>query len=135
MDGVLNTIKSKSLFALSKPKLRQLSRIVNETECKIVLSSSWRRYDYAYQRLKRRLKYRNLYIHDITPTINEIGSSRGYEIQKWLDENSEFWNVEKYCIVDDINDMLTHQSIYFVQTNDADGLTKEKADEIIYILS
>ena len=62
------------------------------------------------------------YVNLYAPIDSNI---RGLEIQEWIDKH----NPEKYCIVDDDNDMLPHQ--IFVQTNGKYGLDKDTAFEII----
>lgn len=52
---------------------------------------------------------------------------RGHEIQEWLDDHPF---VQRFVIVDDDGDMA-HLMSKLVQTDFTDGLTKEKAGEII----
>lgn len=137
VDGVLNSNKSTSFLALSKPSLRRLERIVKETDCKIVLSSTWRKDERAFRRLSRVLSYRGLSILDRTPVMwrdDQTGDRyfRGHEIQSWLDNHPE---VTEYCIVDDDADMLDSQLRNFVQTTMEHGLTDTHAYRIIYILN
>lgn len=142
-DGVLNTSNNHSLWGLSRPCLRQLERIVKETDCKIVLSSTWRILSETRQFLIKKLRYRNLYLFGYTPQLGgtEIfdkndeylrRACRGDEIQSWLDAHPE---VENYVIVDDDSDMLDSQLPNFVQTTMENGLTEEKASEIISLLN
>lgn len=110
-----------------------LNRIIDETECKIVLSSSWR-LD-GIHRMNMLFKHFGLpQIHDITPSLCERFGSlcRGKEIDKWLSEHPE---VIKYVIVDDDSDMEEHQLPYFVKTNPyGSGLDNEVANKIIELL-
>ena len=135
IDGVLNSEKyyQKGKTNLSYPlcdidpeAVKLVNKIVEKTGCKIVLSSSWR--------INGLEECNNIFekvglpkIYDITP-IHLVRGCRGEEIQEWLDTHK----IESYVIVDDDNDMLPNQ--IFVQTNDYEGLTKEKADEIINYL-
>lgn len=136
IDGVLNSEKyyqkgrtnlSYPLSEIDPASVDLINYIVSETGCKIVLSSSWRLNDLN--------ECNNIFekvglpkIYDITST-HLIRGCRGEEIQEWLDTHK----IESYVIVDDDNDMLPNQ--IFVQTNDYDGLTKEKSDEIIKLFS
>lgn len=129
VDGVLNTTKSTTFLSLSKPKLRLLEKIVKETGCYIVLSSTWRKDNEAYMKLVRTLLYRNIIIHDITPTL---WKDRGYEIEAWLNDNP---HVEKYAILDDDSDMLDTQLRHFFQTDPEYGLTDTIAYRVIYHLN
>ncbi len=136
IDGVLNSEKyyqkgrtnlSYPLSEIDPASVDLINYIVSETGCKIVLSSSWR--------LNGLNECNNIFekvglpkIYDIIP-IHLVRGCRGEEIQEWLDTHK----IESYVIVDDVNDMLPNQ--IFVQTNDYDGLTKEKSDEIIKLFS
>lgn len=115
---------------------RWLEYIYNETNCKIVISSTWK--DSGLEQMKLLFKTRNIKVEilDITPsTINQSllktfyktnidEAQRGFEIQQWLDINDY-----------DNSDMLPHQLPYFVQTNDQIGLNKECSTKIIKILN
>lgn len=131
-----NTIKSRDTYGtlFDERCVRWLTLIIKKTDCKIVISSTWR--FSGLQIMKDLWKDRNLpgEIIDITPTtqneelINlyaEPSADRGYEIQEWLDNNK----YDSYCIVDDDSDMLGHQN--FVQTNPKIGLTSKTAFAII----
>ena len=111
-----------------------LNRIIKETGCKIVLSSSWR-LD-GINRMNILFKHFGLpRIYDITPSLCERFGSlcRGKEIDKWLSEHPE---VNKYVIVDDDSDMEEHQLPYFVKTDAyTNGLNEEIAEKIIKMLN
>lgn len=109
------------------PKCVELvNRIVEETGCKVVVSSSWRTESNLQSIFdKAGLKFK---IHSITP----FGSHRGCEIQEWLDSQTEPY---VYAIVDDDRDMLSHQRKYFIKTNTAIGITDEDVRHIINILN
>lgn len=122
---------------------RWLEYIYNETNCQIVISSTWK--DSGLEQMRLLFKTRNIKVNilDITPNIidqsllkafyntNIDEAQRGFEIQQWLDIN----DYDSFCIVDDNSDMLPHQLPYFVQTNDQIGLTKECSIKIIKILN
>lgn len=132
VDGVLNMISSGGLYALNRNRLRNLETVVNETGCKIVLSSTWRKDFVALKKLKNRLNYRGLSILDCTTTeYFKERQIRGDEIQKWLDSHE--W--DSYAIVDDDGDMLESQLPFFVQTDSEQGLTVDKAKQLIEILN
>lgn len=110
-----------------------LNRIIDETDAKIVLSSSWR-LD-GITRMNNLFKYFGLpRIYDITPSLCERFGSlcRGKEIDKWLNEHPE---VTKYVILDDDSDMEEHQLPFFIKTDPyKDGLNNEIANKVIEIL-
>ena len=136
VDGVLNSVSwyreewSKN-HAYPQgdfdPKCVELvNRIVEETGCKVVVSSSWRTESNLQSIFdKAGLKFK---IHSITP----FGSHRGCEIQEWLDSQTEPY---VYAIVDDDRDMLSHQRKYFIKTNTVIGITDEDVRHIINILN
>lgn len=133
VDGVLNTLDSPSYLPLNRKRLRILKRIVKETGCKIVVSSTWRKLPETRKRLVRALGYRGLSVHGWTTTEYFMERQiRGHEIQKWLDEHQP---IDSYCIVDDDCDMLPEQMDNFVRTDPMRGLTDEDANQIIRILN
>ena len=112
--------------------VRWLKFIIAKTDCKIVLSSTWRRSGLSVIQTMWQMRELPGEVIDITPTsvsqetINLYASNsneadRGYEIQEWIDIHKP----EKYCIVDDDSDMLPHQN--FVQTNSKIGLDYSSA--------
>ena len=146
IDGVLNHEKHyKWLMETDEPTSLQrvypysefnptscklLNKIIDETDAKIVLSSSWR--------LDGILKLNNIFKHcgiyhkifDVTPCLD---IDRGKEIDKWLSEHPEVTN---YVILDDDTDMEEYQLPSFIKTNAYnDGLNEEVANKAIKILN
>jgi len=121
----------------SEENIKYLDLIIKETNCKIVISSSWRRS--GLNNMKKMWIDRNLpgEIIDITPikikqdilTRFKGGFCRGSEIQQWIEDN----HPETYCIVDDDDDMLSHQN--FVEINTYKGLDIKTTRKIIKILN
>ena len=126
VDGVLNTTRAGRPMSLSKGCLRRLENVVEETNCHLVLSSSWRKYDDAFAHLNRVLRYRQMIIISSTPVIHS--ASRGTEIAVWLNTHRA---VERYAIVDDDSDMLHEQLPNFFQTDPDHGLSDTIAYRII----
>lgn len=93
-----------------------IRQLCYKTETDIVLSSSWRCNE-EWTKLKKTLK---LPIIDRTPILH-LSSSRGAEIDAWLKEHI----VEKYAIVDDVDEFTEEQHKYFVQTDPNNGLSYE----------
>ena len=152
--GVLNVIPQGydefgAIF--HKHFIENLRYIINETNAKIVISSSWKSDGLIV--LQNMWKYRNLpgEVIDITPNEFDVVNSgicefydlvdRGYEIQQYINDN----NIKDYVIIDDDNDMLSSQMNNFVRTanniNHTDcvdigyGLTKQCAEDVINILN
>ena len=158
IDGVLNSVdnmivagyllqidkanKSRDEYGhlFDERCVRWLKYIIEQTKCQLVISSTWR--SMGIERLKIMWKLRDLpgNIIGVTPIIvdenifnkypctNNI-ADRGYEIQQWLDQNDKC----TYCIVDDENDMLSHQT--FVRTNPNTGLDYKSTLNIISALN
>lgn len=168
IDGVLNTATTLPLKenlirldgivvgfnVLDKNAITQLNRVTDETEAKIVISSSWRigcSTPEKFAVLKKYLREQGVTGEVIgrTPTDWEyaaalgqpgsygtgpgqiyFGYCRGKEIQMWLDNNP---GVERFVIVDDNSDMdhLTHR---LVMTEFEVGITQNDADRMIKLL-
>lgn len=118
MDYTLNQIDSNSIDILNK--------FVKETDCKVVLSSSWRHTAFD----NRILYYKgfNGDVIDVTPTLRGSGLVRGNEIHKWICDNKDllgyhYFNFKTYVIFDDDNDMLLQQAPHFFQTDTYSGIT------------
>lgn len=110
--------------------LRNLKYIIEETDAKIVLSSSWRWDEKALDAVKKQLKSYNLELFDTT--IMDIMStlSRTAEIQLYLKEHPFITN---YVILDDdeIKEPLKQNWVRCLFKN---GLTKKLAEQAIEIL-
>ena len=161
LDGVLNTTQYQSyLFknqldrsdgygeVFDPQAVAQLQRIIDATNAKIVISSSWKEMGFGY--LDEMWWYRQLpsHLHSVTPTlvsasfyISETDSnivrpvkySKGLEVLAWI----ELYGAanKPYCIVDDEDLFFTSQAAHFVKTDSREGLTSEIADRIIHILT
>jgi len=154
IDGVLNVYcesRDKWGCTFHQHLVDNLRYIIEKTDAKIVISSTWR-YD-GLEVMRQMWLDRNLpgEVIDITPDAPEVVKNglaefydlvdRGHEIKLWLDNNT----VDKYCIIDDDNDFLKEQRNNFIRTsNNTDhpdcvdigyGLTKICADKVINILN
>ena len=136
-DGVI-TIPPK--WHLEANKIKWIKKIVDETDAKIVVSSSWRMesveetIDKMIGRPKRCPRNKMLYwlidnLYDVTHTYKGL---RGQEIKDWLNERN---NIENYVIIDDDGDFLDEQLYHFVQTNYEDGITETEAIRAIKVLN
>ena len=101
-----------------------LNKLINETEAKIVISSTWRMS--GKQIMKEMWKHRNMAgeVIDITPILPRIGkrsAPRGLEIDYWLYENQ----VDSYMILDDDSDMLYCQRNNFIEVSSKSGFGEE----------
>jgi hypothetical protein len=132
VDGVLNQCGHFQDILTSKARL--LRRIVVETGCFIVVSSTWRRSPDTRKLLVNLLQQSEVTVHDWTPQLDKITDSgmyfmpeRGIEIQAWLDQHPE---ITRFVILDDASDMA-HLVEHLVQTDSFTGLTEALANEVI----
>jgi hypothetical protein len=110
-----------------------LNEILTKTGCKVVISSTWRKYstmEYIIELLVKKglfSKLKDRFI-GMTPVHRIERPQRGNEIQDYLDCN---WPRDtKIVIVDDDSDMV-HLKNRLVLTNGEHGLTKQDVDKII----
>lgn len=162
IDGVLNSehtldescenMDQKMASIISDQLVKNLSYLVEKTDAKIVLSSSWRTYfgDNVNEPrnifaifLVHSLNKHGLKLHDMTPyPKGQFSNERGLEIKTYIGKH----NIENYVVIDDeeFSDFRTHLNMSrFIQTNFGDetttieneGLTKELAEKAILILN
>ena len=141
IDGVLNSDEftkhcleeSDDPFywnILDPRAILNLKKIIEETSANIVLSSSWRWDDEAFDAVKYQLKFYGMEIYDITIMDIMKTMSRTDEIKLYLDEHP---SITKYVILDDdeIKEPLVDHWVRCLFKN---GLTKKLADKAIEIL-
>ena len=160
-DGVLNTAKYAKILrkegidhydeygAMFDPHtINNLRSIVDQTGCKIVLSSTWR--NEGLMRMQALWKDRNLpgELFSMTPILmsttyqdsknGEMFSiaernAKALEIKAWLQKNAT--EASPYVILDDENVFFHNQQEHLVLTDEYDGLNAQKAQMAIEILS
>ena len=136
-DGVI-TIPPK--WHIRADKIKYIKRIIDKTNAKIVVSSSWRMdtieetIDKMIRRPKRcpRNRMLNWFIDNLYDVTHTYRSLRGQEIEDWLNEHND---IENYVIIDDDDDFLDSQLYHFVETNFEDGITEIEAIRAIKILN
>ena len=149
VDGVLNcdsTLEQCGGYTgIDDAKVALLKEIVDATEARIVLSSSWRLgYNSRGDSLKghreyltQKLSKYGLEIYSMTPQIGRFHSHRGEEIHMWLEAHG---GADAWVVLDDdwFEDFNTY-GIYphWIQTYyyDGDGLTESDVQEAIQILN
>ena len=139
IDGVLNSDKyfdsisnkecinpvDRLMLDIDMSKVKLLLEVINKTNAKIVITSSWRRMK-LYPYIKERLVSMGLPVAGETPFIE---GRRGEEIKSYLLEN----RVSNYCIIDDevfkdykeLEDNLVITNFY------EDGLTIDHAKGVV----
>ena len=121
IDGVVNNKRTRENFegfmAIDPAMTALIQRIVQNTGCEIVLSSSWRLFQNGRDEIERKI----CKFADITPILH---ASRGYEINVWLSLHPQ---IEHYAILDDAESILPEQQANFFQTRWETGLTEDIA--------
>ena len=136
VDGVLNCYLHKFTPALEDAKIKLLKEIVDVTDAKIVLSSSWRENSNLKYKLVTKLAEYNLEIYDHTPILWS-GTPRSREIERYI--QSHYSEIEQFVILDDGDfDEARLKAVFphhFIKTNIKYGLTSTKKDRAIKVLT
>lgn len=139
IDGVLNSDKyfdsisnkecinpvDRLMLDIDTSKVKLLLEVINKTNAKIVITSSWRRMK-LYPYIKERLVSMGLPVVGETPFLE---GQRGEEIRAYLADNQ----VDNFCIIDDevfkdyqeLEDNLVITNFY------EDGLTIDHAKGVV----
>ena len=129
IDGVCNSLNyamrnGMNLWHKTDPDAVKLVRdIIDQTGCKVVLSSSWRLAKESRDVVRRDV----CEFIDVTPSLR---GKRGYEVKRWLDDHPEVTN---YAILDDDSDFLEGQPLFKTSFNT--GLNKAIANQVIIHLN
>jgi len=118
--------------------LERLQVLVQRTGAKVLLSSTWRRYQYSRDAVEVELERLGIEMVGVTthidlrdPETKLFLPSRGVEIQAWLDEHPE---VERYvCLDDDWFD--DHPLVHISGGTHSGGLQDWHVQEALSILS
>lgn len=121
------------------PLVERLNRIVEATDCQVVISSSWRKIS-QFSDLAIWLKQKGFRFPEriVGRTGEDAINARGGEIQSWLDDSPE---VTQYAILDDdsadiIGDYTTKKHPNnFVHTDFMWGLQDVDVEKAILILN
>lgn len=129
IDGVLVTPESGMKRTADMNCVYHLNNLVGNTGAKVVVSSSWRgrpdlqnkfiEWGCAFEVIGETPRIEHKTVGGVLQTVE-----RGYEIQKWLDDNKK--PLDRFVILDDDADMV-HLKEYLIQTDYNVGLTEDKA--------
>lgn len=145
IDGVLNSTswairtEQRGVWGIDPDTIPHLQRIVDETGCEIVISSTWRIThrlpDIRGALIKAGMRH-PVPIVDKTPVLHSrepsgiyVAKIRGDEVQAWIDA---IGFEESYVCLDDDADFHPGQPL--VRTSNYEGLTAADADKCIAIL-
>eukprot|EP00484_Ammonia_sp_Unknown_P004118 CAMPEP_0197073732 /NCGR_PEP_ID=MMETSP1384-20130603/210754_1 /TAXON_ID=29189 /ORGANISM="Ammonia sp." /LENGTH=220 /DNA_ID=CAMNT_0042512571 /DNA_START=256 /DNA_END=918 /DNA_ORIENTATION=+ len=142
VDGVLNG-ENYGYGGVDDSLLYLLKTILDETHCKIVLSTTWRLNQCARATLLHFMKARaDINVEDIiigdTPSLK--GKKRAYEIECFL-QSEEFqsqYMCTTWCALDDLplfQQYPTFMDHHFVRTNYRTGVTSRDAFKVVQILN
>jgi hypothetical protein len=125
-------LKEEGYSILPYPNYRAISILnilIEQTDAKIVISSSWR--SDGIEAVQKTLRHENINceVIGLTPFIE--GAKRGKEISKWLKNNKD---VTDYVILDDEEEFLLSQKKHLVRTTAEDGLDFANLKEALEIL-
>lgn len=128
IDGVCNSEKhfqgSDEMFGIDPYMAFLVGKIVIETDCEIVLSSTWRLSKEGIRHVEKRVHK----ILDVTP--QSAHGFRGDEVKMWLAKHPE---VTRYAILDDDLDFHGFQPLF--KTTWKHGLTADIAEQVINYLN
>lgn len=103
-----------------------VQQIIKQTNCAVVLSSTWRLYPEARETVRRHVCHFIDTTKDLQAGAKRGIVERGVEVQEWLDRHH---GVQQYAILDDDTDFLPYQ--WHFKTTFEEGLTTEIAEAVI----
>lgn len=144
IDGVLNRCQmyENMHFGIVPECVENLNLILKSVpDLQIVISSAWRYAmlnkdmtvkGFEYMLLISGVNCQNrIYDHTVA---DEIIPTRGAQIRNWLDTHA-YLRIDKYLALDDLIHDFPVQKIEHLQTEPEKGLTKEKAEIVIRLMT
>lgn len=142
-DGVINTPKGK----FDKNAVTNLRRLLERTDAKVVISSTWRLQGMEYILKLWQEHHMPGEVIGLTPSCNSVNFSnvdgveewqglhvsKGLEIAEWLRVNAK--NPYRYVILDDEEDILFAQREHLVKVEGSKGLRKADIKVSLKILN
>lgn len=134
IDGVCNSEESlkrqylrtgkASILGIDPEMAFRVGKIIMYTDCKLIISSSWRNHPDSMKDIQERI-HRDIY--GITPNI---GDFRGEEVRAYLEQHPE---ITHYAILDDDSDFYPDQPLF--KTSWKVGITDEIMDKVVMYLN
>ena len=142
-DGVINTQNDK----FDKNAMANLRRLLEKTDAKVVISSTWRLQGMEYIQQLWQEHHMQGEVIGLTPSCNSTNFSnvdgqeewqglhgcKGLEIAEWLRLNAK--EPYHYVILDDEEDILFNQREHLVKVDGSKGLNKADVRVAIQILN
>lgn len=134
INGVCNryfstkTKNAHGLMGLESDLCALINKIVGETGCKVVLSSTWRLFEDLVDEVNASI----IEVIDVTPRAHN--GYRGDEISMWMSCKGLETNITAWAVIDDEATGIPHDWPFF-QTNATVGVTPEIAQAIIEYLN
>lgn len=129
IDGVMNNdnlLTFGGWNTIGDSQLEMLQKIIELTNAKIVLSSTWRLEEKTRKLVDEALAKKGLELFDSTIEIKE--KNRSSEILEWLSRHP---NVKRFAVLDDCPSAGLEIEDNFFKTDFSDGLTWFIADNVI----
>jgi hypothetical protein len=144
IDGVLNRFttqeqdKCNGMSQHLEPELvKRLLAIRDSTQCRIILTSTWKGYELDRDKLVAAGIYRvglDSQTKPITMTnAFDVAFKRGIEIEAWIKDPANP-TLTQYAIVDDHDQFMGYQQSHYVKTLSHVGLTNRNAMALMHRL-
>jgi len=141
VDGVIVLFSNRGEFDVGC--MNELKRVVTSTNAKIVMSSNWKRSEESLAKLNKQLSHYGLQpVYAVTPECEfqqSVAFSRVKEIFQWLNEfpSANNLTIASWVAVDDMDLQKEDDKMigHFVRTGREKGITPEKADAMINMLT
>lgn len=142
VDGVLNNFVDswpnqfgkgvQSTFVVDPRCVLAFYHLLAESDAKVVMSSTWAVHKDQMRYLHLVMPGLKEYLHQDWMTPRKFSSTRGQEIQMWLQEHPE---TTHWVVLEDSRDAwLAANSLNVIETNTVTGLTFEDAIRALKIL-
>lgn len=147
IDGVLNNQQTNAktpvgFIGINNSLLKRFSKLVKETNARIVLSSTWKKEWHRDERfctedgkyMVKKFRQQKLLIFDKIKDVNGRLSLRGASIMQYLENHPE---VEEWVVIDDDEfDFAKYPEIMdrFVHTDNLKGLVEDDVQKAIGLL-
>lgn len=141
-DGVITTYDSNWNIDLNK--LLLIDRIIEQTDAKIVVTSSWKHGSKDVEDFKEKICARrcsknlngNMQLEKFVGQIYDITDGCGYrgkEVEDYINAHKD--EIESYVILDDDSDFTEEQLFNFVQTDTYEGITEREVKLCVCVLN